>query len=259
MTATGIALIAGGLATLICFGKLLWSGQGRRRGRAGTKRRAARTRAIEGSRQTEPVADIGREEDERAGLASIGLADEESTGSDEDEFQQFDESADPVLDHVDADAIPSGRAEEPDPPTGDYWMPVPHSAYADLDSAGYALPVRDGRDPAAESEPTAIVPLWPPARPSDRIGMPRNWSEGPRLNRRTLRETAGRRQHRADDAGGHWDQLDRNGRDSWWRHSGPEDERLALPGAQPRRRPRPRPNPAAEARSTVYVSRHAAE
>jgi hypothetical protein len=29
--------------------------------------------------------------------------------------------------------------------------------------------------------------------------------------------------------------------------------------AEPRRRPRPRPNPHAEARSTVYVSRHAAE
>jgi hypothetical protein len=31
------------------------------------------------------------------------------------------------------------------------------------------------------------------------------------------------------------------------------------PDPEPRRRPRPRPNPPAEARSTVYVSRHAAD
>jgi hypothetical protein len=154
-----------------------------------------------------------------------------------------------------------------DPPTGDYWMPVPESAYAELDSAGYGWPARRDRDPAVESQPTAVVPVWPPARPVDRIELPRTWSDGAGPNLRALREVPGRRWSDANRNGGrrrqvnedgavrHWDQLDRDGRDGWRRKAGPEDQ----PDAASRRRPRPRPNPSAEARSTVYISKHAAE
>jgi len=312
MTATGIALIAGGLATLICFRRVLWTG----RGRAGTERRPTRTRSIKTPRrpqlesnrtvlpvqagapeisgahftaQTAPETgatvsrrrrrgrsdqsgstghDLQRDDDERAGLASIGLADEDPVGPEEDLRPSH-----PVVDSVNRSDVnePSVPVLEPrgdkrsDPPTGDYWMPVPESAYADLDPAGYGWPGHGDRDPVVESEPTAVVPTWPPARPFDRIELPRSWSEGP--GGRTLGEPTSLRWNEADRNGirrrgyeandevsdRHRDQLDRDGRHGWQRNSGPEEEHLALRTAEPRRRPRPRPNP------TVYVSRHAAE
>jgi hypothetical protein len=310
MTATGIALIAGGLATLIGFRRVLWPGRGataRRPARIRgieAARRPARRRAIEAARRPElrpgpadgrpsallpaqasapdisgahlasttaPEAagrirrhgrggraglagpDVQQDEDERAGLASIGLADEEAPESAEDDVHEYDEppEQDGPEDVDDADSAAGRSGGESDPPTGDYWMPVPESAYADLDR----WPVRGDRDPAG-SQPTAIVPVWPPARPFDRIELPRTWSEGAGPNPRPLRETAGRgRQVNEEVVVRHWEQLDWDGRDGWRRSSGPEDH----PDAAPRRRPRPRPNPAAEARSTVYVSRHAAE
>jgi hypothetical protein len=336
MTATGIALIAGGLATLICFRRVLWMGRGRG---AGPKRRAARA-AIEAPRRPvaaarpailpaqanapeisgahftaentpEPAAASGprrsrrradrpravrvgerRDGGERSGLASIGLADEDCA---EFEFAgpefaepdlagpefaepEFGEPDLPEADHdnVDQDLAASDvearRDERSHWPTGDYWMPIPESAYADLEAPGCnwpvrgdrGWPIRPNRDPALESEPTAVVPTWPPARPFDRIELPRTWSEGP--GRRALPDSTVRRWDEADRNGGrrghqpndevadrYWDELDRDGRDGWRRNSGPEDGHLALRAAEPRRRPRPRPNP------TIYVSRHAAE
>ncbi|PRY28331.1 hypothetical protein [Pseudosporangium ferrugineum] len=65
-----------------------------------------------------------------------------------------------------------------EPVSGDYWTPVPDAGY------GWPVPVEripevppyasaEGFDPAPESEPTAVVPQWPPARPDARIGTPR--------------------------------------------------------------------------------------
>ena len=125
----------------------------------------------------------------------------------------------------------------PDGPSGDYWKPVPSDYTEDSSAYGWPVPVErlpaapaypapaEGFGPIEESEPTALVPQWPPARPSDRLDMPRTWSV--------------RR----------WD-ADTNSRDVW---------RPGNVAEVPRRRPSPRPHAGAEARSTVYVSRHAAE
>jgi hypothetical protein len=174
MTATGFALIAGGIATLICFRKLLWSGHFKERD--ATARRTVRIRVV----GTAP----------RPVLPAQGSAPEISGAH-----------------------RMSGAAVD--------------GAYGD-------------QDPAGESEPTAVVPTWPPARPFDRVEPPRTSPEEPRAR-------AGR--HQAGDvAGQHWKQLDRDGRDGWRRgHGSDEGEDPAL------RRPQPRPDPAG------YVSRHAAD
>ena len=225
MTATGIALIAGGLATLICFRRVLWSGP--RRGRGATQRRMARTRVAETAPRLEPGPAV---------LPAQGSAPEISGAH---LMSEADES--------------EGERPEEDAPetTGDYWMPVPESAYAELDSGDYDWPARNVGKRAVESEPTAVVPTWPPARPFDRIELPRTWSEGPsgrrwdEANRNLVNR---RRRHQADEVAGRpWEQLDRDGGDGWRRRNGSEEEHLTL------RRPQPRPNP------TVYVSRHAAE
>jgi hypothetical protein len=253
MTATGIALIAGGLATLICFRSVLWAG--RQREDAETKRRptgtvlpaqpgapeisgahfTAATPSEQVSLSEAPslsgVTGADRDRDhERPGLASIGLADEDYVEPEEDVSpahpvtNDVDVSAAAVSDMDDLDAeasIPVAKPRSDEEfclPTGDYWMPVPESAYADLDAPDYGWRARGNRDPHVESEPTAVVPTWPPARPFDRIELPRTCSEG-----------------------------------SSRRAGGPDEERLTLRAAERPRRPRPRPNP------TVYVSRHAAE
>jgi hypothetical protein len=235
MTATGFALIAGGLATLICFRRVLWPG--RRRDRTGgTQARPARTRPVEAAPR--PDTESGPAEctvlPAQAGAPEISGAHRLPSAVDLDQDE-------PVVD--------TGRDDETGLPTGDYWMPVPESAYADLGSAGYDWPARDVRDRVVESEPTAVVPTWPPARPFDRIELPRTWSEGP--SGRTLQE-ANWRPHQAD-AGRHWEQLDLDGRDGWPRDSALDEEHLTLRDGEPPRRCRPRPGP------TVYVSRHAAE
>jgi hypothetical protein len=309
MTATGIALIAGGLATLICFRRVLWAGRGP--GKAGTKRRPTGTVLpaqpgapdISGAHSTaatpsQPAshseapslsgvtgADRDRDQ-ERTGLASIGLADEDYVESEEDVsaphsvMNDVDVSNAGISDMDDLDAEASSPAAKPrsdeefDLPTGDYWMPVPESAYADLDAPGYGWRARGTRDPHVESEPTAVVPTWPPARPFDRIELPRTWSEGSsrrtsarRLDDIDRNESRPRRYPINDEvADQYWDQQDRDGRDGWRRRNsgpheerltlraaGPDEERLTLRAAERPRRPRPRPNP------TVYVSRHAAE
>ncbi|MEV4344819.1 hypothetical protein AB0J83_10115 [Actinoplanes sp. NPDC049596] len=84
MTAAGIALIAGGIATLICFRSVLFRVGGRRAGRKAV-REATRTAMIEADRHPRRVRGSRRRsqaaewpgEDEGGGLALIGLADEE--------------------------------------------------------------------------------------------------------------------------------------------------------------------------------------
>jgi hypothetical protein len=357
MTVTGIAMIAAGLATLVCFWKALCAGTPRRRGPRPTKRRAGRTGAIEAARRLELASgpahhrqsltaaepgvrvptrvardgsavravallpaqagspdisgghltsaayDSGlvevqtphdarrrrrrgrtgtgrtgitgtsaeRDDDERSGLASIGLADEESPEPEHRDVERHDardpehgysarseghrgddvpsDAGDATDDHPstsddppsDVDVVDRGvrlrYRTEPDMPTGNYWMPVPETAYANLHDPRYGWPRSDG-DPVGESEPTAVVPLWPPARPSDRIELPRTWSYDSHVDR---------------DAVERWLRADRDGRAGWGGGNNPAEH------AEPRQRPRPRPNPAAEMRSTVYVSRHAAE
>ena len=143
-------------------------------------------------------------------------------------------AADVLGDRVDGWVRP--QYGTPEGPTGDYWKPVPHGAYTE-DSSAYGWPVPVERLPAArgypapgdgaieESEPTAVVPQWPPARSSDRIDLPRTWSV--------------RR----------WD-AETHSRDGW---------RPGTVAEVARRRPSPRPNAGSEVRSTVYVSRHAAD
>jgi hypothetical protein len=117
----------------------------------------------------------------------------------------------------------------PDSPAGDYWTPVPESTYTGLDASDYGWPVPVDRLPAVpsyppasgfdmepleEAEPTAVVPQWPPAKPSSRIELPRAWSAttGP-VNLRPLDAVSVRR----------WAEADDDGRDGWRRNHGPAD------------------------------------
>ena len=104
---------------------------------------------------------------------------------------------------------------EPDGPAGDYWTPVPEDAYAD--PYGWPVPVERlptappyppaagfDPDPLEEAEPTAVVPQWPPARPSSRIEVPRTWSAsattGP-VNRWPIGGGSSRQWPETDDEG----------------------------------------------------------
>ena len=175
MTATGFALIAGGIATLFCFRKLLWSGQFKERD--ATARRTVRIRVV----GTAP----------RPVLPAQGSAPEISGAH-----------------------RMSGAAVD--------------GACGDHDRTG-------------ESEPTAVVPTWPPARPFDRVEPPRTSPEEPRAR-------AGR--HHAGEVA-----------DRHWAAARPGRPRRLAARSRIRRRGRtrrcagrqPRPNPAG------YVSRHAAE
>jgi hypothetical protein len=77
--------------------------------------------------------------------------------------------------------------DEPEPVAGEYWTPVPAGSYET--EYGWPTPVERLAEvplypPAPdfdlpqpeEAEPTALVPQWPPARPDDRIEMPRSRS-----------------------------------------------------------------------------------
>ncbi len=104
MTAAGIALIAGGLATLICFRAVLFRPGRRRAGRAERPGRVARPeqapRVRRGSRRrsrelveatTVPgpaEVPVVEEDDRIGGLASIGLADHEDFELEEDVFAE---------------------------------------------------------------------------------------------------------------------------------------------------------------------------
>ncbi|MFI7541064.1 hypothetical protein [Actinoplanes sp. NPDC049599] len=77
--------------------------------------------------------------------------------------------------------------DEPEPVAGDYWTPAPAGSYET--EYGWPTPVErlpevppyppaTGFDVPAEAdaEPTRPVLQWPPARPDDRIELPRSWS-----------------------------------------------------------------------------------
>jgi hypothetical protein len=319
MTGAGLALIAGGLATLISFRSILFGGGergGKRGGERGSRRRAARgieaprkpaalpaartagadaaddddpgrgggdpalpadpalagpdrllpgagagepaRRGRRGRRRAAIAASAGREapwesdQDDRGGLASIGLADEDENEDDAREAgpdgdaegdhelgHEADDEPDPVAARADryGDRVEGWvRPEYQDPPDeprpGEYWTPIPVGLAGDPEPSakGYGWPRPVERLPAVPdyepatgfdlvpiSEPTEVVPTW--AMNDDRPGrirLPRSW------NTRNERHP-----------------------------EKPEPRR-------PRPRPRPRPQPPVDS-STVYVSRHAAD
>ncbi|WP_212994265.1 hypothetical protein [Actinoplanes auranticolor] len=97
------------------------------------------------------------------------------------------ESADPRYgDRVEGWIRPE-YPDEPEAVAGEYWTPVPEGSYET--EYGWPTPVErlpevppyppsSGFDVPAEieAEPTRPVPQWPPARPDDRIELPRSWS-----------------------------------------------------------------------------------
>jgi hypothetical protein len=170
-----------------------------------------------------------------------------------------------------------GDHEEGGQPQGDYWTPVPADARYDDEPYGWPTPIdrlpavpdyepATGFDLIDVSGPTALVPQWPPLRPTNQVEQPRQWT--------------------GSDDGGQWTgPAEENARTgpgdtgpaeagSWsgdaekrpW--TGPAEERPVEPARRTRsestlllptldedeQRPRPRPRP-----STVYRSKHAAE
>ena len=265
MTAAGIALIAGGLATLISFRSVLFgagAGERRRARRAARASRARRGRPVaprdaiepeaavpdpgptsrraQGNRRRAPVEAVAVPDDRHGGLASIGLADDEEEPEEvvEDEVEEeaapipvrrIDRSDRAYGDRVDGWVRPQYGDE---PPAGEYWTPVPIELAVEEDERyGWPVPVErlppvPPYEPATgfdltpvPAEPTEVVPSWPP--------VPGEGGSRIRLPRS-------------------WTERDEK----------PRDE-------QPKRRrprPRPRPHPDTEVdRSTVYVSRHAAD
>jgi hypothetical protein len=168
-------------------------------------------------------------------------------------------------------------------PSGDYWTPVPNTDY------GWPVPVERLRmvppdsEAEGEAEPTTVVPQWPPARPSSRIELPRSWAnldDAPAWDEDFNEQAPPGRWAEVDQQPDHHDRWPvtegqqqrprrramsirrlRNGTAATEYLPAVAESTQMLPSveAEPRRRPRPRPNPHAEARSTVYVSRHAAE
>jgi hypothetical protein len=314
MTAAGLALIAGGLATLISFRAVLFgaAGRGARRrqaraleapsrrsaltaGRAGPEEPAAvvpdpepldvsgdeaarveagrsrrgrrgRRRALVAAAEERPEPEVSgwSDEDERGGLASIGLADdEEDSGpggegrlavvAEDDDLTPETDACSEVEDGIEPDPV-RGRPSDhhgdrvegwvrpeyhdlPDEPRpGEYWTPIPVDLAGDAEPSakGYGWPRPVERLPAVPdyepatgfdlipvvSEPTEAMPAWPlNDERPGRIRLPRSWS--------TRNEKPMRREE-------------------------------APPVERRRPRPRPRPEPPVD-RSTVYVSRHAAD
>ena len=288
MTAAGIALIAGGLATLIGLRTVLFGADAGERRRAARASRASarrkrprqqpplppaqlalpqvaqqvapplgppeehaagpapRSRRARGTRRRAPEADAAPPtagtglEEGPGGLASIGLADEDE----EPEAEGLAEV------EVEEDAIPvreidrhGDRVEgwvRPDYhdalPSGEYWTPVPIELVAGDDefepsANGYGWPVPVERlPPAPPYEPATGCDLTPvPAEPTEVVPT---WPPTPEERESRVRPPRS------------WASRDEE----------PRDERRRRP------RPRPRPHPEAAAdRSTVYVSRHAAE
>jgi hypothetical protein len=160
-------------------------------------------------------------------------------------------------DRVDGWIRPEYHDDPAEPPSGEYWTPLPMEGL-DLPDAdpepsarGYGWPTPVERLPAVpdyepatgfdltpvESEPTELVPTWPPMPDEERrVRLPRSW--------------ASRDTKPADNRF-----LDNDARRP------DTDQRFQPPSAEPtpRRRPRPRPRPAATNQDNFYVSRHAAD
>ena len=285
MTAAGLALIAGGLATLISFRSVLFGGEGRER--------RSRPRAIEAPRQRAalpagvvdnppeearggrrgrrralvtdsggrgmPVRPRRSDEDERGGLASIGLADDEDelagdiyacaeadeekaldeadedqTEDDEYAEDEEDEEIDPepqradrYADRVEGWVRPEHRDPTSEPRPGEYWTPIPVDLAGDHEPSakGYGWPLPVERLPAVpDYEPATGFDLIPISEPTEVVPT---WP--------------------VND--------DRPGRIRLPRSWSTRNEKTPPTG---RRRPRPHPHPPTD-HSTVYVSRHAAD
>jgi hypothetical protein len=170
-------------------------------------------------------ADAGTREGARFDPASGRLISPHDEHEEEDELEAADRRGSNRVD----DWVRPQYADEPEVPAGDYWTPVPESTYRELDGGpgadyGWPVPVERLRavpsggyddDPVEEAEPTRVVPQWPPAQPSDRVELPRAWSDtdGP-MNRRPLDAVSAQR----------WSTADDDGRDGWRRNHGPADD-----------------------------------
>ena len=165
-------------------------------------------------------------------------------------------------DRVDGWVRPEYHDAPIEPPSGEYWTPIPMDDMGfdmaeddpEPSSKGYGWPIPVERLPAVPdyepatgfdlapvaTEPTEVVPVWPPVSEDRRIRLPRSWSsrnEKPADNRFLEPDPAPRRHKTHDDA----------------------DQRFRAPTGEPeRRRPRPRPRPG-PGPDNVYVSRHAAD
>lgn len=168
---------------------------------------------------------------------------------------------------------PEYRHVPEEPPSGEYWTPIPVDLEPDPEPSakGYGWPMAVERLPAAgdyepptgydlapvEHEPTEVVSAVPPARKrrdpvgdrANRIRLPRNWSarddkyQEPAAREWRVENESPSRRRRAD---------------STQRFAAVTDD----PSPVSRRRPRPRPRPSvepADRSTTMYVSRHAAE
>jgi hypothetical protein len=160
-------------------------------------------------------------------------------------------------DRVDGWIRPEYHDDPADLPSGEYWTPLPMEELdlpegdPEPSARGYGWPTQVERLPAVPdyepatgfdltpvvSEPTELVPAWPPMPDERRIRLPRSWASRdtkPADNRFLENDS---RRLETDDA----------------------DQRFRAPTGEPgRRRPRPRPRPAAGS-DNVYVSRHAAD
>ncbi|MDY7088718.1 MAG: hypothetical protein SYR96_26885 [Actinomycetota bacterium] len=168
---------------------------------------------------------------------------------------------------------PEYRHVPEEPPSGEYWTPIPVGLEPDPEPSakGYGWPMAVERLPAAgdyepptgydlvEHEPTEVVSAVPPARKrrdrapvgdrANRIRLPRNWPA-----RDDKYQEPATREWRVEN-----DSPPRRRRaDSTQRFTAVTND----PPPVSRRRPRPRPRPSAEPSdrsTTMYVSRHAAE
>ncbi|WP_433370572.1 hypothetical protein ACQPZX_45755 [Actinoplanes sp. CA-142083] len=290
MTAAGLALIAGGLATLISFRSMLFGGGERRARRrsdraleaprrrpalpaapipepaepedlvgAGSRRaRRGRRRALAtASREQEiPSLSLGSEEDDRGGLASIGFADEEDP---------IDAYADSCVDAEEDEPAVEEEELAPAPRRSDRygdrvegWVRPEYHDQPDEPRPGeYWTPIPV--DLAGDAEPSAKGYGWP--RPVERLPAVPDYEPAtgfdliPVVSEPTEVVPA-------------WPMNDdRPGRirlpRSWaTRNDKPaRNEKPDKPPATERRRPRPRPRPEppADRNTTVYVSRHAAD
>ncbi len=129
MTAAGIALIAGGLATLICFRSVLFGRGSRRAGRNAHTAEAAdiqaKPRGTRGSRRRgrapEPLIPPA-EEEARGALASIGLAEE---GEEPFSYEDDPRAASAEPERVLADFLPEPVEFAPESVESDDFAPEP--------------------------------------------------------------------------------------------------------------------------------------
>jgi hypothetical protein len=184
---------------------------------------------------------------------AVILGDEESRPI---SVRRVDRSDRTYGDRVDGWIRPEYHDDPAEPPSGEYWTPLPMEGLdlpegdPEPSARGYGWPTPVERLPAVPdyepatgfdlapvaSEPTELVPAWPPMPDEERrVRLPRSWSS---------RDTK--------PAGNRFLENDSRRVDA--------DQRFRAPTGEPeRRRPRPRPRPVANDPDNVYVSRHAAD